>query len=306
MLGLSDLAFNDINARFKVEKNNFDELRFKGPIKVDYQSDQEINLNRSEKILFDYAKPLNDEPSPIVIFHHGNKFIKEAHKNHIKRLASWGIHAISVQSKNQHNWQNNGRRLHYLVNLLKNSPDLISPNITPSQIILAGHSFGGSAVTMAASLNKNVKGIILLDPAVVAENIIFHQRNLKIPAILLGADEKVFLSRKRKSFRQNIKNLVYEVSVEGATHNAAQSPTITEHIWGFDPTTSTTNIFTFTHLITAATFALVDGDHLENFGFLIERLKHYGRLSKALSKSYVDNIDDLEELSILETNDFLH
>jgi hypothetical protein len=302
---LSQLAFKDISAELKQDIESLYKVRFEGPLKTIDQFDLSLKLNKDEQIIFDYSRPLNDESAPLVIFHHGNKYIKEAHWNQARMLSSWGFHAITIQSKNEYNWINNGRRLHYLVNLISKSPGIISPNIDQTNIILAGHSFGGSAVTVAASLNKKVKGVILLDPAVVSNSVYSHQKNVESPTILLGADEKVFLSRRRPSFMANIPSLIHEVSVKGATHNAAQNPTITEHIWGFDPTTSKRNIFTFTHLITASAFALSNHDHLENLENLFETLKRHGRLSKFHSKprkisKKVPSVEELDELGLQE------
>ena len=67
-------------------------------------------------------------------------------------------------------------------------PKLISKNFNREKIILIGHSFGGSLVTLVASKTPFIKGIILLDPAVFHKKVIKAMKKIKQPTILLGAD----------------------------------------------------------------------------------------------------------------------
>lgn len=261
---IEQTAFRDIVAQLVTKERTMASLSKTGPIRIIEKKNLNLSISINQHISFDYALPGNDESSPLVILHHGNKFIKEAHWNQAKHLASWGFHAITVQSKNEYNWLNNGRRLHMLVSALQRNPSMLSSNIDSDKIILVGHSFGGSAITLAGSLNKKITGLILLDPAVVNDRILNAQKQVRSNSVLLGADPEYFRSRKRSTFYKNMKNLIYELSVKGSTHNAAQSPTITEYLWGYDPTTKELNIKAFTHLITASSFALTRPITLNN------------------------------------------
>ena len=58
------------------------------------------------------------------------------------------------------------------------------------QILLVGHSFGGSASIIAAAKGARVRGLILLDPAVVHNKVVRQMRRVKVPVILIGADKK--------------------------------------------------------------------------------------------------------------------
>lgn len=264
-------AYKDIDAKLSLGKVSFESIKNHGPFEILESKNLILSLDNNESIIYDYARPKNDENSPIIIFHHGNKYIKEAHWDQARHAASWGFHAITVQSKNEYNWVKNGRRLHSLVKIISSTPSVISPRIMTSNIILAGHSFGGSAVTIASSLSKNVKGVILLDPAVVSNSVLRYQKNNRSNAVLLGADTSIFLSRKRSSFYKNMKNLGIELSVRGSTHNDAQNPTITEHLFGNDPTTTSHCIETFTHLITASAFMLSQPSHKDDFKAFLSR-----------------------------------
>jgi pimeloyl-ACP methyl ester carboxylesterase len=108
-----------------------------------------------------------------------------------------------------------------MVALLKAVPSLVSPNIDTSKIILVGHSFGGSAVTIAAAQGAEIAGLVLLDPAVVSEEIYSYQKSVQVPVVLLGADKTVFKSRYRDTFSKNIKSPFFEISIVGAEHTDA-------------------------------------------------------------------------------------
>ena len=276
---VSQQAFLDINAKLKTGRVSFEDLKDKGPFQVREYKNLRLAIDIKEDFLIDYARPNNDEAAPLVIFHHGNKYIKEAHWNQVKRLASWGFHSVTLQSKNEYNWVKNGLRIQKLVNILARSPEMLSPNIMGDKIILAGHSFGGSAVTIASSKSKYVKGIILLDPAVVSNLVLKHQKKSSVDAVLLGADTRVFQSRKRDTFFKNMKKLSIELSVNGATHNDAQNPPITAKLWGNDPTTSKERVELFTHLITASAFYLYDRSHTQFYQYLLEDYKENQYLS---------------------------
>jgi pimeloyl-ACP methyl ester carboxylesterase len=79
-------------------------------------------------------------------------------------LASWGFIAITPQLKNYGEWTQNAVRLKNMVHLIATWPNLISNRVRPNKIILVGHSFGGSAVSLAAAKGAQVKGLVLLDP----------------------------------------------------------------------------------------------------------------------------------------------
>lgn len=284
-LPYSPIANHDLNANLLSGKRSFQTLNELGPISIDLSENKRLFVSMDESFAFDYAKPLNNEPAPLVIFHHGNKYIKEAHRNQIIHLASWGFHAVSVQSINEYNWIKNGHRLKKLVDQIVSNPHVLSSNIDTRQILLVGHSFGGSAVTIASSLSKNVKGIILLDPAVVSDTVLRHQKSSDTPAILLGADPKVFRARRRSTFYKNMSNLKVELTVTSATHNDAQNPPITSAIWGTDPTTNIEKIELFTHLITACAFTLTADEKFNSFAKFLKNLEKEKEIESVKIKS---------------------
>lgn len=292
----NQLSFDDVRAKLSAGKWKLARLVERGPFKFYLKKDLILNISPSQTIRFDYAAPIGNEPGPLAIIHHGNKYVKEAHENQIRNLASWGIHAVAVQSKNQHNWIKNGYRLARFTKHIMDSPQILSSMVSTSNIIVIGHSFGGSAATIAASINPRIKGVILLDPAVVSDQVLRHQKRVKSKTILLGADPKVFLSRKRETFFKNISELAVELTIKGATHNDAQDPSITKVIWGNDPSTSEIQTRIFSTLITAGTMFLSGDGNLETFAKMISRMQKKKLISKVKSRKdlVISSSDSLE------------
>jgi dienelactone hydrolase len=231
-------------------------FRKNGPFEYEIIENYNISLSPTNNLTTDLFIPQTKSKSPLIIMVHGNKFSKEVHKNQGKRIASWGFHCLIVGVPNQGQWIKNGLSITYLTKLIYDYPNIISSNIDRTKIILVGHSFGGSAVTIAAGRNAPVAGLILLDPAVVHKSIRKYMTKINTPVVLLGADPNVFTSRKRKLFFNNIAGPMTEVTITGATHNDAQSPSITKVIWGFDPFTTAKYQETFLQAIIASSFSL--------------------------------------------------
>lgn len=242
-----------------------------GPFSYQVYRNFNIPLSPTEILKVDLHWPDHANQAPLVIFVHGNGFNKEVHTEQAMHLASWGFYALTVEVPNRGQWLENGNRLAELVSLVYAYPPLLNENIDIQNLILIGHSFGGSAVTIAASKNSHVKGLILLDPAVVSQSLFMTMKKVSIPVILLGADPKVFQSRKRWQFFRYLGGSVAEVTVKGATHNDAQLPSIHKVNWGFDFTTHENIQRRFLALITASVFSLTIG---RNFSFL---QKSFGR-----------------------------
>ena len=228
-----------------------------GPFKVEVRENVAIRLPGSVTLIVDVARPLRASKAPLVIIAHGNHSHKEAHRYQAERLASFGMYVVAVQLPNTDQWVANGRLVGRLVRKLRASPRLVGDDVDTDALILAGHSFGGSAVTLAAGAGAAVRGLILLDPAVVADAVIPSMRRVRQPVMLLGADRAVFRSRKRRAFGKNVAGEFGEVSVTGATHDDAQEPSMFAlSALGVDPYTSPEHQRLFTAAIAATAFSL--------------------------------------------------
>lgn len=210
-----------------------------GPFTYVQKRNHVIPLSLDTALTLDAFVPNISGKSPLVIFVHGNFSAKEAHRLQAEQLASWGFHTAVLGLPNRGVWLENGERVSELVEMLNSFPRAISRQIDASSIILVGHSFGGSAVTIAAGLGAPVKAVILLDPAMLQDSVIDMASKIAQPAVVLGADPVVFRSRKRSMFYKSFTGPKLEVSIPGATHDDAQFPSMFSlHAFGIDPYTA--------------------------------------------------------------------
>lgn len=233
------------------------EFEGEGPFSYELQENVAFDLGSKGIVIADVVVAGGSGRSPLVIVVHGNHSAKEAHRYQAERLASYGMHAVVLQLKNRSQWMKNGRIIAALVKRIAKRPSLVSPRVDPRSIILVGHSFGGSAITVAAGRGAPVKGLILLDPAVVGGRVARYMRKVDEPAVLLGADRSVFRARKRRLFFKNMGGEFGEISVRGATHDDAQHPSMFSlAALGFDPYTSSENQALFSTAIAASAFSI--------------------------------------------------
>jgi dienelactone hydrolase len=230
----------------------------KGPFSYRVLKNFEIRVTKKDVINTDIYFSKHDEKAPLIIFQHGNLADKDAHRNQARRIASWGMHAMIISQPNKGRWIRNGLILGKLVRLLYAWPELLDKRFDPKNIILTGHSFGGSAAAMVAGSHAPIKGAIFLDPALVDKRVRDYIRKIKVPTIVLGADRRIFKSRKRQEFYKLIKRNAVEISVRNATHNDAQNPAIFSiaQFIGLEHATSRKRQAKFTAAIIASAFSL--------------------------------------------------
>jgi len=249
--------FSEMRSYLLNKQPNLDIFSQSGPFTHHMHKNFAIRVTTSDLIFTDLFLADHNQKAPLVIFIHGNGSWKEAHRFQAINVASWGMHALTLQMPNYKRWMKNGKLLAKLVNLLYRWPDLIDQRIDINKIILVGHSFGGSAVALAIGNGAPALGAILLDPAVVRKDIIKSLVKINIPVMLLGADQEVFQSRRRGYFFKHIPKRMAEVSIRGATHDDAQYPSRRAlQYFGFDPFTSQDKQEKFKAAITATAFSL--------------------------------------------------
>ena len=214
-------------------KHNPDVFLNKGPFTFKVYEDFSMSLDPLKSIETDLYLSANPRAG-LVIFIHGNTYNRKAHKKQAEHLASWGLNGLVVDLPNRNHWIENGKSVARLVRLIKSFPGIVKMQKSHSKIYLVGHSFGGSAAVLAAGTNVNISGAVLLDPAVVHDKVEHSMKLTKVPVIILGADKKIFKSRRRPKFFRNLSGPVTEVSVVGATHTDAQLPSIHQVKWGID------------------------------------------------------------------------
>ena len=248
--------FAEIAKIVKAIRPNVDEFRIPGPIPIVVKKQLVIPLSAGQSISYDMITPKKSSShGPMVVLVHGNRSYKEAHRYQGEHLASFGFQVFIPQLPTSEVWSTNGLIIKEFVQFMTRS--------TKQKVFLIGHSFGGSAITMAAYLGSKVSGLVYLDPAIFNQSVASLLWNTKIPAILIGADSDIYRSKKRHLFREKYGGPFFELSVRGATHNDAQYPSMfaLSH-YGLDPAVSKKNQKLITCLMTASLFSLlVDRDH---------------------------------------------
>lgn len=199
-------------------------FRDRGPFAVSVQNDRQLQVSATEKVVADRYLSAPAEKAPLVIFLHGHDNSKEDHAYQALHVASWGMHSLSVQLPNTGPWSANGRTLARLVHAIHREPELVDRRVDASRIVLVGHSFGASSVAVALAEGAPATGAVLLDAAGIGKELPGVLRRIKVPVILIGADEHVSSTRNREYFYQLIPAGVAEVSIKDATHEDAQFP----------------------------------------------------------------------------------
>lgn len=258
------LSFAAFQKSLLQEEPNLDDFADFGPFPYEVKENLTLSVSKSESIVADAALAEVGSKAPLVILVHGNHSKKEAHRYQAEHLASWGINALVLQLPNRAQWLQNGRRIARIVSKICKRPQLVGPMIDKRTIILAGHSFGGSAVTIAAGRGAPVKGLILLDPAVVSSRVEAYMKKVDEPVMLLGSDRTIYRSRKRSLFFKSIRGEMAEISVRGATHDDAQYPSMFSlAAFGFDPYTSRDKQRLFAAAITLTSISIAAKGNLD-------------------------------------------
>ena len=212
----------ELRGHLLAHKADFELFRLRGPFAVDMQQDLELRLSATERIAADLYLSSPAEKTALVVFLHGYGNAKEDHAYQALHVASWGMHSLALQLPNNGPWVGNGKTLARIVEVIYRQPELLDKRIDVDKIILVGHSFGASAVTIAMAEGARVAGGILLDPASVGRDLPEYLRQVNKPVMLLGADERISQTRNRDYFYSFIRGGIAEISIRDAVHEDAQ------------------------------------------------------------------------------------
>ncbi|MFW7380337.1 MAG: alpha/beta fold hydrolase [Oligoflexus sp.] len=254
----SILSFHSVAAKLISTTPDLEHFFKEGPFSYEVRHNFVIRVNADEVLHSDLYLSEQSGKAPLLIFQHGNKANKDVHAEQARRAASWGFHAMVIEQPNHSRWILNGLVLADLVRMLYRWPNLLNSQFDRDRIILIGHSFGGSAVSIAAGSDCPVAGVILLDPALVSSAVQRYFEQIHVPVVLLGADPQIFQSRRRSSFYKMIQTDMIEVSVAGSTHNDAQYPNMFrwQQILGLEPEPKQELQEVFASAIVASSFSI--------------------------------------------------
>lgn len=247
----------DIHLRLAVLPGGLERFSSNGPFPWTEKDDLKLTTSVEEQREVDIYLTGGRGKAPTVIISHGNFSGKRAHAAQARRLASWGFNVVVLELPNREQWIENGRRIYNLVQFLTRWPKFLGETADAHNIILIGHSFGGSAATLAIGQGAPVTGAILLDPAVVHPSVKKAMANANVPAVLFGSDPKLFSARGRSNFAKNWGSEFMEFTIKGSTHDDAQGPSMFSHYTlGVDPFTDDKQRSLFTASIISAAVSL--------------------------------------------------
>jgi pimeloyl-ACP methyl ester carboxylesterase len=212
----------ELRAEILKGRPDVDLFRLRGPFEVDTRKDRLLELSDRERIPVDWYLASPSEKAPLVILLHGHENSKADHAYQGLHLATWGVHCAVIDLPNEGPWVNNGRALARIAAAIRRRPELADPRVDTSRIILAGHSFGGSAVAVALAESAPVAGGILLDPAVPGKEFPKFLRRVDKPVMLIGADEYYSPVANRGDFFRHIRKGIAEISITDSYHDDAQ------------------------------------------------------------------------------------
>jgi dienelactone hydrolase len=207
-----------------LSKPDVAQFRLRGPFAVVERKDLEIPVPSGLTVEADLYLSEPARKAPLVIVLHGHDNSKEDHAFQAMHLASWGMHSLALNLPKQGPWIANGRTLARLVEAIQRRPQIVDNRIDTDKIILAGHSFGATAVAAALGDGARALGGVLLDPAGIGRQLPQLLRRITVPVMIIGADEDIWPTRNRGQFYRFVPARVGEISIRDTVHEDAQYP----------------------------------------------------------------------------------
>ena len=233
------------------------QFRLRGPFAIIPRKDLEIPLGSGVTVEADLYLCAPAHKAPLVILLHGLDNSKEDHAFQAMHLASWGMQGMTLDLPKRGPWIANGITLAKLVDAIHRTPQLVDDHIDPDKIVLAGHSFGATAVAAALGEGAPALGGVLLDPAGIGRQLPQLLKRITVPVMVVGADEDIWPSRNRGEFYRFIPARIGEISIRDTVHEDAQYPN-ERTLRAFDDSPDDTEEaqITFVSALTASAFSL--------------------------------------------------
>ena len=233
------------------------QFKLRGPFEVTERKDMEIALASGLTVTADFYLCAAAQKAPLVIVLHGYDNSKKDHAFQAMHLASWGMHSLALDLPKHGPWIANGRILAKLVDAIHRTAEIVDGRIDADKIILAGHSFGASAVATALGERARALGGVLLDPAGIGRELPKLLQRITAPVMVIGADEDIWPTRNRGQFYRFIPARVGEISIRDTLHEDAQYPNErTLRAFEEQPDDTEDAQFAFVSALTASAFGL--------------------------------------------------
>lgn len=240
------------------------QFRSRGPFAVIERKDLEIPLGSNVTVEADLYLCAAATKAPLVIILHGLDNSKEDHAFQAMHLASWGMHSLAIDLPKHGPWIANGKTLAKLADTIHRTPQLVDGRIDADKIILAGHSFGATAVAAALGEGPAALGGVLLDPAGIGRQLPQSLKRITVPVMVIGADEDIWPTRNRGQFFRFIPAKIGEISIRDTVHEDAQYPNhYTLRAFEDSPDDTEEAQITFVSALTATAFSLATTGNLD-------------------------------------------
>lgn len=250
---LRPATLGELRGHLLAHAPDVDQFRLRGPFEVTVHKDREMQLSAKERVVADLYLSAPTEKAPLVILLHGHGNSKDDHAYQALHLATWGMHAMTLQLPSEGPWVANGRTLARVVAYVQGHADVLDGRIIDvGRIVLAGHSFGGAAVAVALAENAPATGGVLLDPAGFVREVGKFLRQVRKPVIVVASDEGMSRTRGRGLFYELIPRGIAEVSIRDAHHEDGEFPLEA----GPDSAGTEELQITFVSALTSAAFSL--------------------------------------------------
>lgn len=200
------------------------QFRLRGPFAVIERKDIAIRLSFGLAVEADLYLCAATYKAPLVILLHGQENSKEDHAFQAMHLATWGLHSLAIDLPKRGPWIANGQTVAKLVDAIRQRPQIVDGRVDSGNIILVGHSFGATAVAAALAEDSLVLGGVLLDPAGIGRQLPRLLQRIKVPVMIVGADEDIWPTRNRGQFYRFIPGTIGEISIRDTLHEDAQYP----------------------------------------------------------------------------------
>ena len=277
---------DDLHANISMRAPELEKFEDDGPFDVASTKNFILALGVEKSLPVDIYRCRGTGKIPIAIIVHGNYSSKSAHARQAASLASWGFHVLVLELPNRSAWLDNSNKVYEVASFLHRWPGFLGESADGDRVLLVGHSFGGSAVTLAAGRGAPVSGLVLLDPAVVHPMVRKLMPRVTHPVVLLGADKRVFLAKGRESFHQKLGGDYLELSVIGATHDDAQSPSMFSRFsLGVDPFTDGVRHNFFSTAIVVSAISIASSGSLDLIKRVIQPAIELGSIEETHMKS---------------------
>ncbi|MBX3193056.1 MAG: alpha/beta fold hydrolase [Labilithrix sp.] len=152
----------------------------------------------SDTVAVHAAYPSGAGPFPLVLLAHGFQLPPEQYYGYLKRLASFGYVAMTVDFPTSLGGNDNPRQAKAIIAAIdwaKTDPSFGS-SVDTSAVGTTGHSLGGKLALLAATMDARIKAVIALDPvdgggptgcaAPACVNVAALMPSLAIPTAFLG------------------------------------------------------------------------------------------------------------------------